>query len=113
MASLTTFIKTDPKFYSFFKKISRIISKNAKKKGLLFLGINFKNGNIVLYKGLLLNDLSYLGTVNSDYHAEDLQIFLQTIGVNPAEETMLPESFVNSPFIFYILNEEKQEKLVF
>ena len=113
MPTLATIIKNDPNFYSFFKKISRIISKNEKKKGLLFIGINFKNGNIVLYKGLLLDQLSYLGTVNSDYHAEDLQIFLQTIGVEAAEETMLPEAFIKSPFTFYILNEEKQEKLIF
>ncbi len=111
--SIRAFIKKNPVLDPFFKKIERKITKASSIRGLLFIGINSDTGKIILYKGYLLTQMHYLGTITDKAHCEDLRIFLYNIGVPVAEETVLPDIFLNMPFSFYILNAEQQNKLKF
>ena len=111
--TINVFIKNSPILSPFFKKLERKIMKASNIKGLLFIGIDFKTGKIILYKGYHFDDIHRLGIISSKEHCYDLKLFLETIDVKEADESMLPDNFLEMPYTFFILNSEKQEKFKF
>ena len=107
--NLISFLKQDKDCDAFLKSLKRIISKGSNKRGVLFIGINPKDGKIIIYKGYIIDSLDYLGSIVSRVHYQALIDLMNSFGIKPADESSIPEVFKNKDdYIFYILNTENQ-----
>lgn len=109
---LTNFLKQNKDCNTFLKSLKRIISKGSNKKGILFIGVNPKDGKIIIYKGMILSNTDFLGSiVSKDYYQVIIDI-MNSLNIKPAEESSIPEFFISKEnYIFYILNDYNQERL--
>ena len=109
--NLISLLKQDKDCGAFLKSLNRIISKGSNKRGLLFIGINPKEGKIIVYKGFIIDSLDFLGSVISKVHYQALIDLMESLNIKPADEFSIPEIFRNKEdYIFYILNSENQER---
>lgn len=106
------FLKPNNNYDAFLRSIRRIISKGSNNKGALLIGLDFKNGKIVIYKDTIIGEPDLLGYLISPDYIYDFKAMIESYGIVPADETNLPDVFLTKEdFSFYIITIKNQERI--